>query len=97
MAGNLGLYQDITTAAKDAGGVDKLISNIEAAAVSKAFPKAFSQGVGACAVAVGGVAFVGFAVKRHRAKREIRAALASEAKELLTAEVEGGNNPHEEK
>ncbi|MEU4179315.1 hypothetical protein [Streptomyces sp. NPDC026589] len=97
MAGNLGHYQEITTAAKEAGGVDKLISSIEAAAASKAFPKAFGLGIGACALTVGGVAVATVAVKRALTERRTRVTMASEAKEVLRAEIEGGSSPHEEK
>lgn len=39
--GNLGRYQDIVVAAKEVGGVDKLIEQIGEGAVSKAAPRTF--------------------------------------------------------
>lgn len=42
--GNLGKYQDIVVAAKEVGGVDKLIEQIEESAVSKAAPRIFGKG-----------------------------------------------------
>ncbi|MEU5267103.1 hypothetical protein [Streptomyces hygroscopicus] len=78
--GNLGAYQAITTAAKAAGGVDKLISTIKKAAFAK----------GVAAGAVGGVlaACGGFAVTgRVRDALKAREARAEEAEEQLKALV----------
>lgn len=75
--GNLGKYQEITTLAKKAGGVDKLISAIEKAA--------FAKGATVGAV-VGGAAASGVAVavKRYQSRK----ARAEEAKEELKAAVQ---------
>lgn len=58
--GNLGEYQDIVMAAKEAGGVDKLIEQIEKGAVSRAAPRIRMTGalVGALGTAATGVAAV---------------------------------------
>jgi hypothetical protein len=86
MTGNLGLYQEITTAAGKAGGVDKLISSIEKAAASKAFGKGVGLGVAGALAVVGGAA----AVKRSfDARRAAREALADESKEILKAKIDG--------
>ncbi|MFD3834784.1 hypothetical protein ACFWWC_00775 [Streptomyces sp. NPDC058642] len=93
MAGNLGLYQDITTAAGKAGGVDKLIGAIEAAAVAKAFPRAFGKGAGVGAAGALVAVSAAVALKRSRDDRRAREALANEAKEQLKAEVEDKSSP----
>ena len=56
--GNLGKYEDIVVAAKEVGGVDKLIEKIGEGAVSKAAPRIFGKGalVGALGTAATGVA-----------------------------------------
>ncbi|KAB8186008.1 hypothetical protein [Microbispora catharanthi] len=87
--GNLGKYQDIVTAAKQAGGVDKLIQVIEEAAVVTASPKIFRKGAGAGVLGTlvaGGV--VAVAVKRYLGDKKAREALVNEAKEQLKTKVE---------
>lgn len=90
--GNLGRYQDIVMAAKESGGVDKLIEQIEKGAVSKAAPRIRLQGafVGALGTAVTGMG-VGAAVaaKRYLENKKAREALAEDAKAQLKAVVEG--------
>lgn len=50
--GNLGGYQDITTAAKAVGGPDNLIAIIESAAVKRAAPGHRGQGAALAVVAL---------------------------------------------
>ncbi|MFF0285025.1 hypothetical protein [Streptomyces sp. NPDC005262] len=73
---NLGRYQDITAAAKAAGGVDKLVKAIEKVGFVK----------GAWVGAAGGLA-VGGAVAAAGHFRGVKKA-AEEAKEQLKAEVQ---------
>ncbi|MFE7238220.1 hypothetical protein [Streptomyces sp. NPDC057580] len=82
--GNLGRYQDITTAAKAAGGVDKLIKAIEKVAYVK------GAGVGAA-----GVLAVGGAVAAARHFQGAKKA-AEEAKEQLKAEVQESTDLNDE-
>lgn len=51
---NLGPYQEITTLAKSLGGVEKLVHDIEAAAVTKAAPRHVAVGVVIGGLLVGG-------------------------------------------
>ena len=88
--GNLGRYQDLVMAAKEVGGVDKLIEQIGDGAVSKAAPRIFGKGalVGALGTAATGVAAM--AAKRYLDnKKKAREALAEDAKAQLKAAVEG--------
>ncbi|WP_369780432.1 hypothetical protein [Streptomyces sp. R33] len=78
--GNLGAYEAFTTAAKKAGGVEKLVKQIEEAAAKNAFPKAFAIGA-LSTVAVGGLWKVG--VDRYRNAKNNREELAEEAKRQL--------------
>ena len=55
---NLGPYQDFTTAAKQAGGVEPFLAAMERAA--------FLRGVGATLVVVGGVVTIAGVVQRRR-------------------------------
>ncbi|SHE25569.1 hypothetical protein [Actinomyces glycerinitolerans] len=86
MAGieNLGAYGELTTAAKAAGGVEQLIANLEAAAVSRAATRLRVQGV---ALGVGGVLSVlslgGVAYYAYRQRTQERAA----AHEVARAEL----------
>jgi hypothetical protein len=88
--GNLGKYQDIVVAAKEVGGVDKLIEIIEEVAVAKAAPRSFRKGalVGALGTAATGVA-AAMAAKRYRDNKKAREDLAEYAKAQLKAAVEG--------
>ena len=90
--GNLGKYQDIVVAAKEVGGVDKLIEQIEKGAVSKAAPRIRRKGalVGALGTAATGVAAM--AAKRYLDNKKAREALAEDAKAQLKAAVEGSPN-----
>ncbi|WP_217549578.1 hypothetical protein [Streptomyces sp. GbtcB6] len=88
MAGNLGPYEEFTTAAGKAGGVDKLISSIEKAAASKGFGKGVRAGVAGALVVVGSAAAVKRSLDARKAARE---ALADESKEILKTKV--GDNP----
>lgn len=86
--GNLGMYQNIVIAAKEAGGVEKLIETIAEGAVSEASPRIFGKGalVGVVGTAVaGGAAFV---AKRYLDNKKAREALAEEAKAELISVVE---------
>jgi hypothetical protein len=88
--GNLARYQDIVVAAKEVGGVDKLIEQIGEGAVSKAAPRIFGKSalVGALGTAATGVAAM--AAKRYLDnKKKAREALAEDAKAQLKAAVEG--------
>lgn len=87
--GNLGEYQNIVVAAKEVGGVEKLIGQIEKGAVSKAAPRIRMKGVlvGALGTAATGVAAM--AAKRYLDNKKAREALAEDAKAQLKASVEG--------
>ncbi|MGC9495646.1 hypothetical protein [Streptomyces sp. WG7] len=79
---NLGRYQDITTQAAEAGGVDEWIEAIKKAAQLK------GVGIGAVgALAATGVA--AFAVSRYQAVKKARDASANEAEERLKKSIEG--------
>ncbi|MDW8806299.1 hypothetical protein P1P68_16280 [Streptomyces scabiei] len=91
--GNLGKYQDITTQAAQAGGVDKWIEVIEEVAAAKAFPKAFSKGAGVGALSALAVAGLAVISKRALDERRAREALADEAKEQLKATKSNDINP----
>ncbi|MEU6668692.1 hypothetical protein [Streptomyces sp. NPDC046727] len=85
---NLGAYQVITTAAKEAGGVDKLISAIKKAAVDGAALRLRVQGVG---IGVTGTLVVGGAVaaaSRLRGAKKARQERAEEAEKLLKAKLQ---------
>lgn len=89
--GNLGLYEVITTQAKNMGGVENWIKAIESDAAKKALMKA-----GPALVAVGIVAGAGAvkgidAGKNAWTKYKEGAAAAAEAKEYLRAVVEESN------
>lgn len=86
--GNLGLYQEITTLAKDMGGVDKLIKQIEFDAVKKAAPVLVGAGA---LIALGAKSGI-HAGKRGWAKYKESGAAAAAAKEQLKAIVEGPTN-----
>lgn len=84
--GNLGQYQTIVVAAKEAGGVDKLIKQIEKGAVSKAAPRIRVESALAGALCT---AAMGMAAKRYLDKKKAREALADDAKAQLKVAVEG--------
>ena len=87
--GNLGKYQDIVVAAKEVGGVDKLVEKIGEGAVSKAAPRIFGKGalIGVVGTAATGVAAM--VAKRYLDNKKAREVLADDAKAQLKAAVEG--------
>lgn len=89
--GNLGPYQDIVTAAKEAGGVQSLIKVIENQAVSKAAPSIYAKGVGAGVALAGvGVALVvsgAVAGKKFLHQQKADQKVAEEAKMQLASEI----------
>lgn len=87
--GNLGKYQDFVVAAKEVGGVDKLIEQIEKGAVSRAAPRIRRKS--ALVGAAFGTAATGaaMAAKRYLDNKKGREALAEDAKAQLKAAVEG--------
>ena len=87
--GKLGKYQDIVVAAKEVGGVDKLIEKIGEGAVSKAAPRIFGKGalVGVVGTAATGVAAM--IAKCYLDNKKAREALGEDAKAQLKAAVEG--------
>lgn len=86
---NLGKYQELTTAAAQAGGVDQLIKNIEAGAVAKAEPKLLLEGsliaVLTCSALIG----IGGAVRQQWRKRQTKLKEAENAKRKMLAMTGG--------
>lgn len=82
MAGieNLGAYGQLTNAAKAAGGVEKLIANLESTAVSRAAMGLRVQGAVFTAV---GVCIIGVAYKLYRRKKQVNV----ESQETARAEL----------
>ena len=82
MAGidNLGAYGQFTNAAKAAGGVEKLIANLETAAVSRAAMGLRMQGAVFTAVGAG---IVGVAYKVYQRKKQVNV----ESQETARAEL----------
>lgn len=76
---NLGPYQDIVTEAARAGGVDRLIKQIEKNAVSKASPRIFLAGTAAGAA----LSACAWGVDRAKTKRRMQELQANKAKEEL--------------
>jgi hypothetical protein len=87
--GNLGKYQDFAVAAKEAGGVDKLIEQIEKGAVSKAAPRIRRNGALVGAALCTATWTAAMAAKHHLDSKKAREALAEDAKAELKAAVEG--------
>lgn len=89
--GNLGPYQDIVTAAKQAGGVQSLIKMIEKQAVSKAAPAIYAKGLGtgAALASASAVLAVSGAVagKKYLDQRKTDQKAAEEAKTQLASEI----------
>ncbi|MCD0453347.1 hypothetical protein LO762_29820 [Actinocorallia sp. API 0066] len=86
--GNLGKYQDFTTEAKLAGGVENLIEIIEKAAVASKSAGLRAQGAG---LGIAGVLVVGgaaVATRRFLRSKAADEALAREAKIRLKTEAE---------
>ncbi|MFV0452860.1 MAG: hypothetical protein ACK5LS_11590 [Propioniciclava sp.] len=89
---NLGRYQEIVEAAKEAGGVDTWIRRIEDGAVARETPRivvvtAVSV-VAACATVVGGIKLV-------RGKRAEKIAAGERAKDELRSLVEQASEDDE--
>ena len=82
MAGNdnLGAYGQLTNAAKAAGGVEKLIANLESAAVSRAAMGLRVQGAVFTAVGAG---IIGVAYKLYQRKKQVNV----ESQETARAEL----------
>lgn len=82
MAGieNLGAYGQLTKAAKAAGGMEKLIANLESTAVSRAAMGLRVQGAVFAAVGVG---IVGVAYKVYQRKKQVNV----ESQETARAEL----------
>jgi hypothetical protein len=87
--GNLGEYQDIVVAAKEVGGVDKLIKKIGEGAVSKAAPRIFGKGVLVGATLGTAATGAAMATKCYLGNKKVREALAEDAAAQLKAAVEG--------
>ena len=87
--GNLGMYQEVVTAAKRVGGVENLIKIIEDSAVAEATPRLLAKGAGVGAI--GALATVA-GVRRCSEWKAERAARAHLAKAQLRAEVENALN-----
>lgn len=77
---NLGAYGQLTKAAKAAGGVEKLITNLEATAVSRAAMGLRAQGAVFGVLCVG---VVGVVYKLYRCKKRVNV----EAQETARAEL----------
>lgn len=90
--GNLGKYQDFVVAAKEVGGVDKLIEQIGEDAVSRAAPRIFGKGALAGATLVTAATGAAMAAKRYLHNKKAREALAEDAKAQLKAAVEGSHS-----
>lgn len=84
---NLGPYQLFTIAAKEAGGVEKYIKDIERAAVSVAVPGIVMKSVGAGVVLTTGVGVGVLACKKFLEQRKVDREVAEEAKRLLATEI----------
>ena len=92
---NLGLYQDIVTAAARSGGVENLIRKIESGAVTRAAPGLFWKGAGIGVfgtLAVGGMAL---GARWLWSVYEETLAAAAEAKEDLRAAVDENRSPED--
>jgi hypothetical protein len=87
--GNLGAYQVLTTAAKNAGGVDALLREIKKAA----FDKGVKVGAVGGGLAVGGVVAV---ASRVRGAQKAREARAEEAEAQLKAQVQESTDLNDE-
>lgn len=81
---NLGPYQDIVTAAKNAGGVPSLIKIIQSQAVSKAAPSIYAKGAGT-GLAIGVALTVSY--KKFLDQRKADLKVAEEAKTQLASEI----------
>lgn len=95
--GNLGLYQDFATAAKQVGGVQSLIKIIERQAVSNAAPSIFAKGGGAglalgVALTVSTVSYMKFLDQRKADQKVAEEAKTQLASEIAVLEGEAGED-----
>ncbi|REK78007.1 hypothetical protein DVG80_32325 [Rhodococcus erythropolis] len=96
--GNLGLYQDLVTAAKQAGGVQSFLKTIQSQAVSKVAPsiyaKGYATGTGA-GLALGvalTVSYMKFLDQRKADQKVAEEAKAQLASEIAVLEGEAGDD-----
>ena len=93
--GNLGPYQEITTEAKMAGGVDSLLKSIKDAAVNDAAPRHRAQGSIGTIVA-GVVVYAGYRYFVSYSEKKVALQAASlEAETKLRAEIDGSQDTGE--
>lgn len=85
---NLGMYQDLTTAAARLGGVENLIRAIETGAVAKAAPALLGKGAGMGVVGTLAAGCIVLGIKRVKSTYEAREHAANDAKERLRAVVD---------
>lgn len=85
---NLGMYQEIVTAAAQMGGVEPLIRKIESGAVAKAAPGLLGKGAGIGALGTLAAGGIVFGVRWLWSTYQAREAAAVEAKEQLRAVVD---------
>ena len=90
---NLGKYQEFTTEAKGAGGVENFLKLIEADAIARATPELYARAVAATLVAAAGLSMVGFRVDRWLKTRARLGSEAGAAREELRAA--GAHEPAE--
>lgn len=90
---NLGPYQEIVMAAKQMGGVEKLIKSIEAGAVDGASTRQRLQGAGfaiAALAVVGGATYLsGLVSERRAARREAAESAKDELRRILPPDSDG--------
>ena len=89
--GNLGPYEQITTLAKQLGGVENLVKSIEASGAAKAAPKVvIVTGVTAVALTAGVMTGGRALLARYRATRAAGAAAAGELKAAVAETSSAG-------
>lgn len=95
MAGidNLGAYGQLTNAAKAAGGVEKLIANLESAAVSRAAMGLRMQGAVFTAIGVG---IVGVTYKFYQRKKQVNVESQKTARAELRKAVDAEKQEHDD-
>ncbi|MDY7528149.1 MULTISPECIES: hypothetical protein [unclassified Cryobacterium] len=89
------MYEEITRLAKQLGGVDNLIKNIETGAVTKAAPKLMAAGALGAGVVYAGVRGVVKGGKFLARKYKAHQVAASDAKNQLKAKFEEASKPDE--
>ena len=82
---NLGPYQEFTTQAKAAGGVDALLDAIKRDAVSEAAPKFEGKGVIICAIITAAAFGIAKFLRNKQQEREQSNRKAKEAENVLHA------------